>query len=100
MESMSNTPHYLSKRRVNKLGHETLIDGLLTDGLTNVYKDFHMGNAADICAQEHGSTREKQDYYALKSYAKTAQATKDGKFLKEFHSFKISSKEWRDNFKG
>lgn len=83
MESMSNTPHYIQQRKGNKMGHGVLVDGLLKDGLTDVYNNFHMGNAAEICAREYGLTREEQDKFAVASYGKAAQATKDGKFKNE-----------------
>lgn len=53
MESMSNVPHYTNKRKANKLGHETLTDGLLKDGLTDVYNHSHMGKAAELCAEKY-----------------------------------------------
>lgn len=92
MESMSNVPHYTNKRKINKLGHETLIDGLLKDGLTDVYNDFHMGNAAELCAQKYKLTRKQQDEYALKSYEKATTATKAGKFINEIIPLKINQK--------
>jgi acetyl-CoA C-acetyltransferase len=83
MESMSNTPHYSQRRKINKLGDEKLIDGLLKDGLTDAYHNFHMGNAAELCVREFGLTREEQDDYALASYEKAQRATSQGKFLVE-----------------
>lgn len=93
MESMSNVPHYTNKRKINKLGHETLTDGLLKDGLTDVYNDFHMGNAAELCVEKYGITREQQDAYALQSYEKAAKATKEGKFKNEIIPFKLVQKQ-------
>jgi acetyl-CoA C-acetyltransferase len=92
MESMSNVPHYTLLRKNNKLGHTTLIDGLLKDGLTDVYHNFHMGNAAEICAREYHLSREIQDDYALSSYKKAAEATKSGKFLNEIIPVTIKTK--------
>lgn len=83
MESMSNAPHYIQKRKITKLGDEKLIDGLLKDGLTDAYHHFHMGNAAELCAKEFGISRSEQDEYALQSYARAAAATKEGKFTNE-----------------
>ena len=83
MESMSNVPHYISQRKGNKLGHDILTDGVLKDGLTDVYNDFHMGNAAEVCVRHYGLTREEQDGFAIGSYAKAAKATKEGKFKNE-----------------
>lgn len=91
-ESMSNVQHYAHKRKANKLGHETLIDGLLKDGLTDVYNDFHMGNAAELCAKEYNLSREQQDDYALESYAKATKATEDGRFSNEIIPITIHHK--------
>ncbi|MCX8525576.1 acetyl-CoA C-acyltransferase [Chryseobacterium formosus] len=93
MESMSNVPHYTNKRKINKLGNEILIDGLLKDGLTDVYNDFHMGNAAELCVEKYKLTREQQDGYALKSYEKAAKATKEGKFKNEVIPFTLKQKQ-------
>lgn len=93
MESMSNVPHYTYKRKVNKMGHETLTDGLLKDGLTDVYSNFHMGNAAELCAEKYNLTRAQQDDYALQSYEKAAKATEQGKFKEEVIPFKIQNKQ-------
>lgn len=92
MESMSNVPHYTLQRKGNKMGHTTLIDGLLKDGLTDVYNDFHMGNAAEICAREYGLTRENQDKFAIESYEKATNATKDGKFKNEIIPIQVAQK--------
>ena len=93
MESMSNVPHYTNKRKINKLGNEILIDGLLKDGLTDVYNNFHMGNAAELCVEKYKLTREQQDEYALKSYEKAAKATKEGKFKNEIIPFTLKQKQ-------
>ncbi|MES2555310.1 MAG: acetyl-CoA C-acyltransferase [Bacteroidota bacterium] len=83
MESMSNAPHYLSMRKTLKLGNETVVDGLLKDGLTDAYNHEHMGNAAELCATEFQLSREQQDTFALDSYAKAEKAAKSGKFDQE-----------------
>ncbi|WP_417352512.1 acetyl-CoA C-acyltransferase [Flavobacterium alkalisoli] len=83
MESMSNVPHYITQRKSTKLGSTEVIDGLLKDGLTDVYNGFHMGNAAEICAREYHLSREDQDAYALQSYEKAATAFSQGKFNNE-----------------
>ncbi|WP_187261342.1 acetyl-CoA C-acyltransferase [Pontibacter beigongshangensis] len=84
MESMSNVPYYLDKARFgSKLGHGQMIDGLLRDGLWDVYNDFHMGNAAENTARELKITREMQDEYAINSYRKVAEATKAGNLKDE-----------------
>ncbi|MDQ8747589.1 acetyl-CoA C-acyltransferase [Elizabethkingia miricola] len=83
MESMSNTPHYVYMRNGNKLGHATLTDGMIKDGLWDVYHDFHMGNAAEIGIRHFGFTREQLDDYALDSYKLAQEATQKGKFRNE-----------------
>lgn len=92
MESMSNTPHYTMLRKPIKLGDETFVDGLLKDGLTDVYHHYHMGNAAELCAQKYTLTREQQDEYALQSYARAAAATKAGKFADEIIPMTLAQK--------
>ncbi|MDH4473931.1 MAG: acetyl-CoA C-acyltransferase [Fluviicola sp.] len=92
MESMSNAPHYLSMRKTVKLGDETVIDGLLKDGLTDAYNHQHMGNAAELCAKEFQLSREQQDAFALESYAKAEKATKSGKFDLEIVPVTLASK--------
>lgn len=92
MESMSNAPHYALLRKPIKLGDETFVDGLLKDGLTDVYNNFHMGNAAEMCVRKYNLSREEQDAYALASYDKAAKATKAGKFKNEIIPFKVVQK--------
>lgn len=92
MESMSNTPHYIQQRKGNKMGHGLLVDGLLKDGLTDVYNNFHMGNAAEICAREYGLTREAQDAFAVASYEKAANTSKNGKFKNEIIPISVAQK--------
>lgn len=84
MESMSNIPYYLDKARNGyRLGHGTLIDGMIKDGLWDVYKDFHMGNAAEICAREYNFTREDQDNFAIESYKRAQHAYAKNAFADE-----------------
>lgn len=81
MESMSNVPYYLDKfRNGGRLGHGQVTDGILKDGLTDVYNNYHMGNAAELCASEHKISREEQDAYAISSYKRAATAWEAGKF--------------------
>ena len=84
-ESMSNAPHYLPVLRNGaKYGDQTLVDGVLKDGLTDAYdKKEHMGMAGEKCAADHEITREQQDEYAIKSYQKAQKATADGLFKNE-----------------
>ena len=84
MENMSQAPYYLDKARSGYgLGNGTLIDGLVKDGLTDVYNNYHMGNAAELCAREHKISREEQDAYAIESYKRSAKAWEEGKFTEE-----------------
>lgn len=93
MESMSNTPHYTNLRKTTKLGNEQLIDGLLKDGLTDVYNRLHMGNAAELCVNKYKISREQQDDFASASYEKAALATKNGKFKNEVVPISVKGKD-------
>ena len=84
MESMSNVPYYLDKARNGyKLGNGSITDGLVKDGLWDVYKDYHMGTAAELCAAECKISREDQDAYALESYRRSKEAYAQGLFKDE-----------------
>lgn len=82
-ESMSNCPHYLPNLRNGaKFGDQSLVDGVLKDGLTDAYgKREHMGLQAEECAQDHGFNREQQDNYAIQSYQRAQAADKSGLFV-------------------
>lgn len=93
MESMSNVPYYLEKARTGyKLGHGSVVDGLVKDGLWDVYKDYHMGNAAELCASECKISREEQDAYALESYRRSRDAYAKGLFKDEIAPITIPVK--------
>ena len=84
MENMSQTPYYMPKARYGqKYGHGQLVDGLVMDGLTDVYNQSLMGVCADATAEKYGITREEQDAFAIQSYKRTAAATEAGKFEAE-----------------
>jgi len=84
MESMSNVPYYLEKARNGyRLGHGQVLDGLVKDGLWDVYKDFHMGNATEICASTYQISREEQDAYAIESYKRSMASYDKGLFKDE-----------------
>ena len=95
MESMSNTPHYVYIRNGNKLGHATLTDGMIKDGLWDVYHDFHMGNAAEIGIRHFGFSRKELDDYALNSYKRAQKATQKGKFSNEIVPVPVQHKKRR-----
>lgn len=84
MESMSNAPYLLEKARDGlRMGHGKLIDSMIRDGLWDVYNDFHMGNAAEICAKECSIPREAQDAFAVTSYQRAQNSWKEGRFTDE-----------------
>jgi acetyl-CoA C-acetyltransferase len=84
MESMSNVPFYTENMRWgNKYGNVSMIDGLVKDGLTDVYDGKAMGNAAELCASVCNVTREEQDAFAIESYKRSQAAINDGKFDNE-----------------
>ncbi|MEX1135638.1 MAG: acetyl-CoA C-acyltransferase [Balneolales bacterium] len=94
MESMSNVPYYLPGARFGtKLGHTKAVDGIIKDGLWDVYKDFHMGNAAEICARDMGISREDQDEFAALSYKRSQEALEKGYFSNETISIKVKSRK-------
>lgn len=93
MESMSQIPHYINMRNGQKLGNATLIDGLLKDGLVNVYDEKHMGTCGDLCASTHHFTREDQDNFAINSYTLAAKAWKEGKFNEEIIAVSIPQRK-------
>ena len=84
MENMSQVPYYsVNTRWGNKLGDVKIIDGLVKDGLTDVYNKYHMGNAAELCAKENNITREDQDEFAITSYNRSKESWESGKFNEE-----------------
>lgn len=100
-ESMSNTPHYLPVLRNGaKYGNQTLVDGVLKDGLTDAYaQKEHMGIAGEKCAADHTITREQQDDYAIKSYQKAQKATEAGLFKTEIVPVEVSGGRGKPNIK-
>lgn len=93
MESMSNVPYYLDKARKGyRLGHGEIYDGIIRDGLWDPYKDFHMGNAAELCAAKYHLSRQDQDAFAVESYRRVAQAYEKGYFQKEITPVNIEGK--------
>ena len=94
MESMSNVPYYLDKARNGyRLGNGTITDGLIKDGLWDVYNDYHMGSAAELCATECKVSREDQDTYAVASYKRAQQAQSEGKFKDEITPVELKDKK-------
>jgi acetyl-CoA C-acetyltransferase len=94
MESMSNVPYYSPKLRWgNKYGDVTLVDGLAKDGLTDVYNNYAMGNAAELCAKECNISRGEQDAFAIESYKRSQQAWNEGKFKDEIVPVEIPQRK-------
>jgi acetyl-CoA C-acetyltransferase len=94
MESMSNVPFYHAQTRWgNKYGSTTLADGLQLDGLTDVYHQYPMGNAAELCAAKYGIDRSAQDAYAIESYRRSQHATQEGLFKAEIVPVELPSKK-------
>ena len=93
MENMSNVPHYLNKVRTGqKLGDVKVIDGLIKDGLTDVYNNIHMGVCAEKCASEMSFSREEQDDFAIESYNKSTNANLKGNFKNEIVPVEIKQR--------
>lgn len=83
MENMSLVPHYFNARNSVKLGDVKMVDGMVKDGLTDVYNRVHMGVCAEKCAKEYSITRQDQDNFAITSYKRAATAWESGKFNNE-----------------
>lgn len=91
MENMSSVPKYLAEaRKGSRLGHDSLVDGMLKDGLWDVYKDVGMGVCAELCADNHSITREDQDNYAVQSFERGISAQENGYFGWEITPVEVS----------
>jgi len=94
MENMSSAPFYAPAARWGtKYGNTSLIDGMAKDGLTDVYKDYAMGNAAELCAKDCHISREEQDEFAIESYKRSQAAVNDGKFADEIVGVEIPQRK-------
>jgi acetyl-CoA C-acetyltransferase len=94
MESMSNIPYYLEKARSGyRLGHDKIIDGIIRDGLWDPYKDYHMGNAGELCSTTYNITRQDQDDFAKESYTRAKRAWEADCFKKEIVPVEIAGKD-------
>ena len=97
MENMSAVPHYFDKgRNGQKLGDMKLIDGLVKDGLTDVYNRVHMGNCAEICAKDMNFTRQDQDAFAVESYNRSAKSWDEGRFNDEIVPVSVPQRRGED----
>ena len=94
MENMSNAPFYAPAARWGtKYGNTLLIDGMAKDGLTDVYKDYAMGNAAELCARDCHISREQQDEFAIESYKRSQASVNNGKFNDEIVGVEIPQRK-------
>ncbi len=93
MENMSQIPHYISGRKATKLGNLNVEDGLLLDGLTDVYNQKHMGTCGDLCAQEYEFSREDQDNFAIESYRRSKIAWENENFANEIVPVEIPQRK-------
>ncbi|MBT3646757.1 MAG: acetyl-CoA C-acyltransferase [Flavobacteriales bacterium] len=93
MENMSQTPHYVSMRNGHKYGNGKMVDGIINDGLMDVYTNQLMGTCAELCAKEHEFSREDQDNFAISSYKKSAKAWENGWFKDEIVPVEIPQRK-------
>ena len=94
MESMSNAPYLLRGARQGlRMGHQTLLDSMIHDGLWDSYRDYHMGNTGEVVAERYGVSREDQDRWAFESHRKAVAAIEQGKFRKEIVPVPIPAKK-------
>lgn len=97
MESMSNVPYLLEKARTGyRMGHGEVVDALIKDGLWEVYNNYHMGNAAELCAKECAIPREAQDEFAIASYKRAQDAQASGRFKEEIVPVEIPQRSGPD----
>jgi acetyl-CoA C-acetyltransferase len=94
MESMSNAPYLLDRVRTGyRMGHGTLVDSMIKDGLWDPYGDVHMGSCAEACVSKYSFTREEQDAYALESYRRAQEASKSGLAAGEIAPVEVPQKK-------
>ena len=94
MENMSNVPYYLDNARNGyRLGNGVVIDGLVKDGLTDVYHNNHMGNSAELCAKDLNISRKEQDDFAIESYKRSQAAWAANKFAAEIVGVEVPQKK-------
>ena len=94
MENMTRAPYLLEKARQGyRLGHGELTDSLVKDGLWDVYNNFHMGNAGELCAKKYKFTRQELDDFALESYRRAREAIASGAFKREIVGVEVPQKK-------
>ena len=95
MENMSNTPHYLTDgRNGKKLGDIKISDGMVKDGLTDVYSKVHMGVCAEICAKDMKFSRQEQDDFAIESYNRSIKSCEEGRFKDEIVTVEVPQRNF------
>jgi len=93
-ESMTNAPYILPRARSGyRMGNGALVDMMINDGLWDVYKQIHMGNAGELCAEECNFTREDQDEFAIMSYKRALAAQENGWFKDEIVPVEIKGRK-------
>lgn len=94
MESMSSAPYLnFEARKGARMGHVRLVDAMIHDGLWDVYNDFHMGNAAELCARSQNIPRSAQDEYATESTRRAIEAQQAGKFRAEIAPVEVKGRK-------
>ncbi len=94
MENMSLAPHLVMQSRTGfRMGHQSLVDSMINDGLWDPYDNQHMGNCAELCAREKSFSRQEQDLFAAESFKRAQEAQKQGKFKDEIAPVEIQGKK-------
>lgn len=94
MESMSRAPYFLDKARFGlRMGHGSIKDSMVHDGLWDHVNDFHMGMSNEICSEKWGVTREEQDRFAAESYRKANEAKSTGRFQEEIVPVEVTTRK-------
>jgi acetyl-CoA C-acetyltransferase len=98
MENMTNAPYLIPKARGGyRMGDGALVDSMIKDGLWDVYNDFHMGAAAELCAKKFAISRQEQDEFAARSYKRAQTAQRGGDFAKEIVSVVASARDRQEH---
>ena len=93
MENMTRAPYYLTKAREGyRMGNGELVDGMIYDGLWDVYGNKHMGTYGDQCAAKFGFTKQQQDDFAVRSHTNARKAIETGVFAQEVVPVEITVK--------
>ncbi|MCU5787804.1 acetyl-CoA C-acetyltransferase [Alloalcanivorax marinus] len=93
-ESMSLAPYVLPKARTGlRMGHASLVDSMIQDGLWDAFNDYHMGITAENLAEKYSLTREQQDEFAAASHRKAAAAIESGRFKNEITPVEVPQRK-------